>query len=519
MRRSSSVKTEDDTSNLHKTQNEKRPVTLRQKKWMRAPSKNANQENFLIITIAIVTVILIGGIHMYMFYHLHDFSYKDELFGPNLVFTKKVKKMTLREARERGEIIYKLNSSPTINTKSAPTKEKSPILSPLSAYDREYFTIRINTYRRNEQLLISLNHHAKCAGVAQIQVVWCDEENEPPPEIVNHSSGKVYIEYHSINSLNERFHVLENPTTLGILSIDDDVLRPCLALDAGFFKWTMYPHRMIAFDGRMHLENQKNNLELLKDDAHIVQNNEDESRWKYGYLSDTQKSNRYSIGLTRFAFIHVDYLHLYYENKNNAENTGIIPNRILDMVNEYKNCEDIAMSFMISSLTCGNPPLMPQRWAVETMLKLYTKSGAISSGKNHKIHRDECVDKFADLLNLKESPKPNSGLLRGKENEVLNPCLDTPRLHLAPLSYSGNVFKYGAQPEDWEKEIANEKKEELKTTRKQILLDTIKKWDDTSYGTAMMRMKAETQHEALEKGLIAHTKQWRERWNIDEDKH
>jgi len=63
------------------------------------------------------------------------------------------------------------------------------------------------------------------------------------------------------------------------------------------------------------------------------------------------------------------------------------------------------------------------------------------------------------------------------------------------------------------------KKEELKTTRKQILLDTIKKWDDTSYGTAMMRMKAETQHEALEKGLIAHTKQWRERWNIDEDKH
>lgn len=127
-------------------------------------------------------------------------------------------------------------------------------LQPLEEKDWNQYTIRINTWRRPEQLLVSVDWHSKCPGVAQIQIVWCDQENEPPKELENYEN--VIIERHEVNSLNERFNVMTPSPTLGILSIDDDVLRPCEAIDVGFFKWTQSPDRMVGFDGRIHVENE-----------------------------------------------------------------------------------------------------------------------------------------------------------------------------------------------------------------------------------------------------------------------
>lgn len=104
-------------------------------------------------------------------------------------------------------------------------------LAPLRDVDLELYTIRINTWQRLEQLLVSIEHHATCKGAAQIQVVWC-EDTDPPLELI-HSHDKVVVERHKVNSLNERFHIIEEAPTLGILSIDDDVLRPCEAIDSG----------------------------------------------------------------------------------------------------------------------------------------------------------------------------------------------------------------------------------------------------------------------------------------------
>jgi hypothetical protein len=149
-------------------------------------------------------------------------------------------------------------------------------LTPLRPIDYEYYTIRINTWRRPKQLVASIVHHASCPGVKRIEVVWCDRENEPPSELfdtsINPHSSKVYIERHEENTLNERFRILDSAsttttttTTLGILSMDDDVLRPCEAIDSGFFKWTKSPHRMVGFDARTHVENS-------------------DGTWAYGYL-------------------------------------------------------------------------------------------------------------------------------------------------------------------------------------------------------------------------------------------
>jgi hypothetical protein len=144
-----------------------------------------------------------------------------------------------------------LRNSDNNSNQWPPTTERQT-LRQLRPVDVQQYTIRMNTWRRPEQLLVSVDHHASCEGVAQIQIVWCDKENEPPPQLYNYS--KVVIERHDENSLNERFRILSPTTTLGILSIDDDALRPCEALDAGFFKWTRFPDRMVGFDARVHVE-------------------------------------------------------------------------------------------------------------------------------------------------------------------------------------------------------------------------------------------------------------------------
>ena len=137
-------------------------------------------------------------------------------------------------------------------------------LRPLRKIDREQYTVRINTWKRPEQLLTSVEHLSLCTGAAQIQIVWCDLDEDPPTELADYD--KVVVERHSANTLNERFNVIAATTpTLGILSIDDDVLRPCEAIDAGFFKWTRNPDRMVGFDGRLHVENPDGTWEVRGD--------------------------------------------------------------------------------------------------------------------------------------------------------------------------------------------------------------------------------------------------------------
>jgi hypothetical protein len=179
--------------------------------------------------------------------------------------------LTLTSVRRRGGLDIELSSTSskllpdlpkpkddsqvvTTTTTTHGTTTTKLHLTTLEANDFEFYTIRINTWKRNEQLLVSVDHHASCPGVAQIQVIWCDPDQEPPLELLNHTSHKVVVERHVVNSLNARFDIQFPPPTLGILSMDDDVLRPCEALDAGFFKWTQSPHRMVGFDGRLHVE-------------------------------------------------------------------------------------------------------------------------------------------------------------------------------------------------------------------------------------------------------------------------
>jgi hypothetical protein len=42
------------------------------------------------------------------------------------------------------------------------------------------YTVRINTFRRNDLLKRVVKHYATCPRIDAIQIVWSDLENEPP---------------------------------------------------------------------------------------------------------------------------------------------------------------------------------------------------------------------------------------------------------------------------------------------------------------------------------------------------
>jgi hypothetical protein len=384
------------------------------------------------------------GLSFLLVVHLHLFRIVHGQDGTRHVQTSN-DRPDLKNATSSGGLRKSTDSSSSIQ------------LTPLRPVDREQYTIRMNTWRRNEQLVASVLHHSSCPGVAQVQIVWCDNENEPPKELTdpdeNPFASKVLIERHEANSLNERFNILTETPTMGILSIDDDVIRPCEAIDSGFFKWTHNPHRMVGFDARDHIENDTT------------------ATWEYGYLSTTKEQNKYSLSLTRYCFLHRDYMDHYMTK---------LPKTILRTVAENLNCEDIAMSFMVSSLTGGQPSLLADLWAINSQIKLHVDK-KISGGHGHKVFRDKCVDTFAQILGLKDENGPN-------------------RLKLGKFVHQTNsYFECGADPDNQQDNSYTKSQRELDHEK---MVKRWRKMDHAGAAKQVLKLKQKAAYHAYEEDLL-----------------
>lgn len=158
------------------------------------------------------------------------------------------------------------------------------------------------------------------------------------------------------------------------------------------------------------------------------------------------------------------------------------------------------MSFFVSSLTGGKPPLITDYWAVKSMVKLYSET-KISGGKDHKSARDKCVDHFAELLGVKEGGE-------------WGPLQKGELVHDDGSSSSSRdriMFGYGAEPEDWD--TIDESL--LSSTRLKELVGTMKVLTTKSYNDQLKWLKGkkyETMKEAKKVGMIENTDEWEERW-------
>jgi glucuronyl/N-acetylglucosaminyl transferase EXT2 len=171
--------------------------------------------------------------------------------------------------------------------------------------------------------------------------------------------------------------------------------------------------------------------------------------------------------LTKAGFLHKNYLTLYSDETQH-------PKEILQYVDDHKNCEDIAMSFFVSSITQGKLPLLADFWAMQAMIKL-TSPHKISDTSNHKAIRDSCVDSFADILGLKNSSFQPGTIMDSKTR---------------------NWFGVGVERDYWTLG------EDFPLRRRQ-LYEMLQSWEQNKIiRKKVLELEMETAQEAITKGLL-----------------
>ncbi|XP_010554651.1 PREDICTED: glycosyltransferase family 64 protein C4-like [Tarenaya hassleriana] len=242
------------------------------------------------------------------------------------------------------------------------------------ARSRKGYTLLMNTWKRYDLLKKSVSHYASCSRLDSIHIVW--SEPNPPSD-----SLKEYLEHvikmksrdgkevelrfdvNKEDSLNNRFKEIKDLKTDVVFSIDDDVIFPCSMVDFAFNVWESAPDSMVGFVPRVHWpENSSNKGEYYT-----------YSGWWSVWWTGT-----YSMVLSKAAFFHKKYLNLY---------TNEMPASIKEFITKNRNCEDIAMSFLVANAT-NAPPI----WVKGKINEI--GSTGISSIGGHTEKRARCVNRF-----------------------------------------------------------------------------------------------------------------------------
>lgn len=230
-------------------------------------------------------------------------------------------------------------------------------------FRNEQFTMVVLTYDRTELLLKTLNRFKGMAYLNKILVVWNGVRRKPPSDLLWPDVGvPIDVVRVSKNSLNNRFVPYDAIETDAILSIDDDTpLRPD-EIVFGFRVWREARDRLVGFPGRYAAWNQ------------------DTQSWMY----NSNHSCELSMVLTGGAFFHRYYAHRY---------TFDMPQAIRSMVDNFMNCEDIAMNFLIAHLTRKPPIKVTSRWTFHCA----DCESSLSEDESHFRERHECLNVFASV--------------------------------------------------------------------------------------------------------------------------
>ncbi|XP_058207221.1 glycosylinositol phosphorylceramide mannosyl transferase 1-like isoform X2 [Rhododendron vialii] len=244
---------------------------------------------------------------------------------------------------------------------------------------RRGYALLINTWKRNDLLKQSISHYTSCRGLDSIRIVW-SEPNPPSDNLVkfltqvvqsNSRDGRqieLKFDIHEEDSLNNRFKELKDLKTDAVLSIDDDIIFPCSTVEFAFSVWRTAPNAMVGWVPRMHW------IEKLD----TFMQNGNAGRYIYGGWWSVWWTGTFSMVLSKAAFFHKKYLSLY---------TNEMPASIREYVAKNRNCEDIAMSFLVANAT-GAPPI----WVKGKIFEI--GSTGISSLGGHIERRSECVNMF-----------------------------------------------------------------------------------------------------------------------------
>lgn len=218
----------------------------------------------------------------------------------------------------------------------------------------EHFAVVINTYKRPDMLSTAVRHYADTCGqvygVAQVFIIWAELDVEPPDpkhfftwhtsdlnnqdSATNSNRASVSILRVPKDSLNSRFLPIDTLQSQGIFMVDDDIRVACRDLQRAFQAWTFHPFAMTGFYPRLSSPPRFTPSSSAVSDRHFIYHT-----WPILYFQST-----FNMILTKAGFLHKDYLSLYSDQTHH-------PKEILQYIDERKNCEDIAMAFLIANHT------------------------------------------------------------------------------------------------------------------------------------------------------------------------
>lgn len=231
-------------------------------------------------------------------------------------------------------------------------------------HPREQFTIVMLTYEREQVLMDSLGRLYGLPYLNKVVVVW----NSPKPPLEDLRWPEIGVNVTVIraprNSLNNRFIPFDVIETEAILSVDDDAHLRHDEILFGFRVWREHRDRVVGFPGRFHAWDTNSN-----------------TAWNY----NSNYSCELSMVLTGAAFVHRHYLYLY---------TYTLPQAIRDKVDEYMNCEDIAMNFLVSHVTRQPPVKVTSRWT----FRCPGCPVSLSEDDTHFQERHKCINFFAKVF-------------------------------------------------------------------------------------------------------------------------
>lgn len=177
-----------------------------------------------------------------------------------------------------------------------------------------------------------------------------------------------------------------------MFNVDDDMIVDCRSLYFAFEAWRASSETLVGFNPRLHtpvrhpvetpLSQRALRLEPKAPAARTAQ----PCSYRYRHYWFVWWHGVYSMVLTKAAFCHHKYFEMYTNN---------LPREIWDFVHANKNCEDIAMQFLIANAT-GLPPVWVRGHYRDSGVLDF--SGGISTGSGHRVKRDECLTVFAEVF-------------------------------------------------------------------------------------------------------------------------
>ena len=189
-------------------------------------------------------------------------------------------------------------------------------------------------------------------SVKKVVIIWNYTDRDPPD-----MSGLIQTPLETVRpvdtKLTNRFLPLPQIQTDCILSIDDDVTLTPEDIEFGYSAWREFPDRLVGYQGDYHQWN-------------AVHNN-----WEYVSLW----KDEISIIDTTAVFYHVYYQNIFYSQ---------VPSAVIEWVDTFQRCEDVAMNMMVSSLT-NKPPIKLNR---NSICDKCEQRSAVSNDKS------ECLNIF-----------------------------------------------------------------------------------------------------------------------------